>query len=76
MQAALGSLDRVDMILKIYGMVNAAPNFIEHSKVLDGCADLFVAVFGERGRSARSGVGMGSLPGNISCLIDAVVLIR
>jgi enamine deaminase RidA (YjgF/YER057c/UK114 family) len=76
MKAALGSLDRVDTILKIYGMINAAPNFIEHSKVVDGCVDLFVEVFGARGRPARSGVGMGSLPGNISILIDGIVLVK
>ena len=76
MRAALGSLDRVASVLKVYGMVNAAPNFIEHSKVIDGCVDLFVKVFDEDGRPARSGVGMASLPGNISCLIDAIVLIK
>ena len=76
MRAALGSLDRVDTILKVFGMVNAAPNFIEHPKVIDGCTDLFVAVFGNNGRPARSAVGMGSLPGNISVEIEAIVLFR
>jgi enamine deaminase RidA (YjgF/YER057c/UK114 family) len=76
MRAALGDIDRVDTILKVFGMVNAAPNFIEHPKVINGCTDLFVAVFGENGRPARSAVGMGSLPGNISVEIDAVVLVR
>ncbi len=76
MLAALGSFDRVDTILKVFGMVNAAPNFMEHSKVVDGCVDLFVAVFGDNGRPARSGVGMGSLPGNISIEIEAIVLVR
>ena len=76
MRAALGSLDRVDTILKVFGMVNAAPNFIEHSKIIDGCTDLFVAVFGDDGRPARSAVGMGSLPSNISVEIEAVVLVR
>ena len=56
--------------------VNAAPNFIEHPKVINGCTDLFVAVFGDNGRPARSAVGMGSLPGNISVEIEAVVLVK
>ena len=76
MQAALGSIDRVDTILKVLGMVNAAPNFMEHPKVINGCTDLFVAVFGDSGRPARSAVGMGSLPGNISVEIEAIVLVR
>jgi enamine deaminase RidA (YjgF/YER057c/UK114 family) len=76
MQAALGSIDRVDTVLKVFGMVNAAPNFIEHPKIINGCTDLFVAVFGDNGRPARSAVGMGSLPGNISVEIEAVVLVR
>ena len=72
----LGSIDRVDTILKVFGMVNAAPNFIEHPKVINGCTDLFVAVFGDNGWPARSAVGMGSLPGNISVEIEAIVLVR
>jgi enamine deaminase RidA (YjgF/YER057c/UK114 family) len=76
MKSALGSIDRVDTILKVFGMVNAAPNFIEHPKVINGCTDLFVAVFGDDGRPARSAVGMGSLPGNISVEIEAIVLVR
>jgi len=76
MTAALGSIDRVDTIIKVFGMVNAAPNFIEHPKVINGCTDLFVAVFGDNGRPARSAVGMGSLPGNISVEIEAIVLVR
>ena len=76
MQAALGSIDRVDTILKVFGMVNAAPNFMEHPKVINGCTDLFVAVFGDNGRPARSAVGMGSLPQNISVEIEAIVLVR
>jgi enamine deaminase RidA (YjgF/YER057c/UK114 family) len=76
MGAALGSIDRVDSILKVFGMVNAAPNFIEHPKVINGCTDLFVEVFGDNGRPARSAVGMGSLPGNISVEIEAIVLVK
>ena len=76
MRAALGSIDRVDAILKVFGMVNAAPNFMEHPKIIDGCTDLLVAVFGDNGRPARSAVGMGSLPQNISVEIEAIVLVR
>ncbi len=76
MRAALGSLDRVDTILKVLGMVNAVPDFTQHPKVINGCTDLFVAVFGDAGRPARSAVGMGSLPGDISVEIEAIVLIR
>lgn len=75
-QAALGTLDRVDTILKVLGMVNAVPDFQQHPKVIDGCTDLFVAVFGENGRPARSAVGMGSLPRDISVEIEAVVLVK
>jgi enamine deaminase RidA (YjgF/YER057c/UK114 family) len=76
MEAALGSIDRVATVLKVFGMVNAAPNFIEHPKIIDGCTDLLVAVFGDDGRPARSAVGMGSLPGNIAVEVEAVVLLR
>ena len=76
MIAALGSLDRVDTVLKVLGMVNAVPDFGDHPKVINGCTDLFVAVFGDNGRPARSAVGMGSLPGGISVEIEAIVLIK
>jgi enamine deaminase RidA (YjgF/YER057c/UK114 family) len=73
---AVGSLDRVDTILKVLGMVNASPTFGDHPRIIDGCTDLFVAVFGENGRPARSAVGMESLPRNISVEVEAVVLIK
>ena len=76
MKAALGSLDRVDTILKVLGMVNGDPDFTEHPRVINGCTDLFTEVFGDAGRPARSAVGMGSLPGDISVEIEAIVLIR
>ncbi len=75
MRAALSSLDRVDTVLKVLGMVNAAPGFGEHPRVINGCTDLFVEVFGEGGRPARSAVGMGSLPHDISVEVEAVVLV-
>jgi len=71
-----GDLDRVEDIVKVLGMVNAAPDFEDHPKVINGCSDLFVEVFGERGRHARSAVGMGSLPGGIPVEIEVIVAVR
>jgi enamine deaminase RidA (YjgF/YER057c/UK114 family) len=76
MRAALGTLDRVDTILKVLGMVNAMPDFKEQPRVINGCTDLFVEVFGDNGRPARSAVGMGSLPGDISVEVEAIVLLK
>lgn len=76
MRAALGSLDRVDTVLKVLGMVRGVPEFGRHPEVINGCTDLFVQVFGDAGRPARSAVGMGSLPRGIAVEIEAVVLIR
>lgn len=72
MQQACGSLDNVEVI-KLLGMVNAAPGFTQHPQVINGCSDLLVAVLGENGRHARSAVGMGSLPGNMPVEIEAIV---
>jgi enamine deaminase RidA (YjgF/YER057c/UK114 family) len=72
-KAELGDLDRVVRIVKVLGMVNAAPGFTQQPEVINGCSDLFVEVFGERGRHARSAVGMGSLPRNITVEIEAIV---
>ncbi|MCE2862045.1 MAG: RidA family protein [Opitutaceae bacterium] len=69
----LGSLDRVQRVIKLLGMVNSAPDFLEHPKVINGCSELFAEVFGaERGIGARSAVGMGPLPGNIAVEIEAI----
>lgn len=76
MHNALGDLKRVKRIVKLLGMVNAAENFRDHPKVINGCSDLMVAVFGEEGRHARSAVGFGSLPNNITVEIEAVVSVR
>jgi enamine deaminase RidA (YjgF/YER057c/UK114 family) len=69
---ALGSLDRVKRVVKLLGMVNAVPEFTDHPRVVNGCSDLFVEVFGEAGRHARSAVGMGSLPNQITVEIEAI----
>ena len=73
MKAELGDLDRVKRIVKVLGMVNATPEFGEQPEVINGCSDLFVTVFGERGRHARSAVGMGSLPRGIPVEIEVIV---
>ena len=76
MRTALGSLDRVDTVLKMLVMVNASPDFEDQPKVANGMSDLFVEVFGENGKHARSAVGMGSLPMQISVEIEGIVSIR
>lgn len=76
-RAALGSLDRVERVVKTLGMVNSAPDFDQHPKVIDGFADLFVQVFGEeRGRGARSAVGMAALPMQIAVEVETIVQVR
>jgi enamine deaminase RidA (YjgF/YER057c/UK114 family) len=76
MHAALGDLGRVRRVVKLLGMVNATPDFADHPAVINGCSDLFVEVFGENGIHARSAVGHGSLPGQITVEIEAVVAIE
>lgn len=73
MRRELGSLDKVARVGRVFGMVNAAPDFMDHPKVINGCSDLFVQVFGDRGRHARCAVGMGSLPFNLTVEIEAVI---
>lgn len=73
MKRELGSLDKVKRVVKVLGMVNAEPDFKDHPKVINGCSDLFIEVFGERGRHARSAVGMGSLPNGIPVEIECIV---
>ena len=76
MQAALGDLSRVRRVVKLLGMVNAVPDFMQHTEVINGCSDLLVEVFGEAGRHARSAVGVGSLPRGFAVEIEAVVSIK
>lgn len=73
LKAELGDLRRVRRIVKVLGMVNATPDFTDHPKVINGCSDLLVAVFGERGRHARSAAGMSSLPFDVTVEIEMVV---
>lgn len=69
----VGTLDRVRRIVKVLGMVNAVPTFQDHPKVINGFSDLMVDVFADRGRHARSAVGMGSLPDGIAVEIEMIV---
>jgi enamine deaminase RidA (YjgF/YER057c/UK114 family) len=70
---ALGSLDRVRQIVKVFGMVNSATGFDQQADVLNGFSDLMVAVFGEGGRHARTAVGVAELPRGISVDVEVVI---
>lgn len=73
LKAVLGDLSRVGGVVKLFGMVNAAPEFGRHPEVIDGCSNLFVAAFGDAGRHARSAIGVASLPNQITVEIEAIV---
>ena len=76
MRAELGSLDRVARIVEVQGFVNATPEFEDHAKVLNGCSDLLVEVFGDRGIHARSVLGATSLRAGLPVILKAVVEVR
>lgn len=73
LKAELGDLSRVRRIVKVLGMVNSVTDYTEHSKVMNGYSDVMVEVFGEKGKHARSSVGMASLPFNIVVEVEAIV---
>jgi enamine deaminase RidA (YjgF/YER057c/UK114 family) len=73
LDAELGGLDAIRRVVKVLGMVNVAPGFTQVPQVIDGCSELFVAVFGDAGRGARSAVGVAELPMGIAVEIEAVV---
>ena len=73
LKVELGTLDRVRRIVKVTGFVNSTPDFPDQPKVINGCSDLLVAVFGEKGKHARSAVGMVMLPSNYAVEIEMVV---
>ena len=73
---ALGDLDRVARVVKLLAMVNCTPDFEQQPAVANGCSDLLVEVFGERGLHARSAVGMSSLPFSIPVEIEMIVEVR
>ena len=76
LKGEIGDLNRVVRIVKVKGMVNAVPEFTDHSKVINGFSDLIVEVFGDKGKHARAAVGMSSLPGNMAVEIEVVVEIE
>ena len=72
-QNHFGNLDKVKRVIKLLGMVNATPDYEKHPIVINGCSELFVALWGEdNGKGVRSAVGMGSLPGNVAVEIEAI----
>ena len=73
LRAEIGDLRKVSRIVKVRGMVNSTPNFTDQSKVINGCSDLFVEIFGDRGRHARAAVGMASLPRGFAVEIEMIV---
>jgi enamine deaminase RidA (YjgF/YER057c/UK114 family) len=76
LQAELGDLDRIERILKVFGMVNVAPGFDRTPAVIDGCSDLLVEVFGDAGRHTRSAVGLAALPFGIAVEIELIARVR
>lgn len=73
LKAEVGDFNKVKRVVKMLGMVNCPADFTEHPKVMNGCSDLLVAVFGEKGKHARSSVGMNSLPMDTSVEIEIIV---
>jgi enamine deaminase RidA (YjgF/YER057c/UK114 family) len=70
---ALGDLDRIKKVVKVVGFVNSTPDFLDHPKVVNGVSDLFVEVFGDKGKHTRSAVGMVQLPGGIPVEVEVIV---
>ena len=75
-QRELGSLDRIESWVRVFGMVNATPDFTQHTPVINGFSNLIIEVFGEAGRCVRCAVGMSSLPLNIPVEIEAELILR
>jgi enamine deaminase RidA (YjgF/YER057c/UK114 family) len=73
LKAELGDLNKVKRIVKVLGMVNCSPEFTEQPQVINGFSDLMVEVFGEKGKHARSAVGMNALPSNIAVEVELIV---
>ncbi|MFN4956920.1 MAG: RidA family protein [Cyclobacteriaceae bacterium] len=72
----LGDLNKVKRIVKVLGMVNCTPEFTDQPKVMNGCSDLLVQVFGEKGKHARSAVGMNALPLGMAVEVEIIVEIE
>lgn len=76
LNAELGSLDRIERIIKVFGMVNCAPGFNQTPAVINGCSDVLVEIFGDAGRHTRSAVGMAELPFDIAVEIEVTARLR
>jgi len=76
LKAQIGDLNKVEQIIRVFGMVNAEPSFVQQPAVINGFSDLMVEIFGERGKHARAAVGMGSLPMNIACEVEMIVQVK
>ena len=76
LQAELGDLDRIERIVKVFGMVNVAPGFTNTPAVVNGCSDVLVEIFGDAGRHTRSAVGMAALPFDIAVEIELTARLR
>lgn len=76
LQAELGTLDKVEKIFKVLGFIASAPGFVDQPQVLNGCSDLLVEVFGERGRHARSAIGAAELPEGIAVEVELLVAVK
>ena len=75
MKSYLGSLDRIEKIVKVLGMVNSTPDFKDHPKVINGASDMLVEILGEKGKHSRFAVGSNSLPINIAVEIEAIFIL-
>ena len=76
LQEYLGTLDRVDCVVKAFGLISSTPDFTEHEQVMDGFSDRMVEVLGDRGVHARTAMGTSNLPGNIPVEIEAIIKIK
>lgn len=75
-RAALGSLDRIERVVKLTGFVNSAPDFVDHPQVVNGASDLLVEVLGDKGRHTRSAVGVAALPANSAVEVEAILAVK
>lgn len=76
LKAKIGSLDKVEQVVKLCGFVNSGPSFTEQPKVVNGASELMVQVFGDAGRHARSAVGVANLPMGVAVEVDAIFAVR
>jgi len=77
LRRVLGSLDKVERVIKTFGLVNCTPEFTEHPQVINGCSELFAEIWGsDKGVGARSAVGANSLPSNIAVEIEVVFQLK